>query len=146
MNNGSSMHVLERFGELIDNESNVDVLEYALGDDVVEIRLHELEEQVYVLIIISADGVKELDDVGMVELLEDLDFSIGALRISGMLKCIEYLLKRENALGGLLFHLPHVAVCPRAYLLQDVEATQDVALDEGSVVLRHIKLNYRDEM
>lgn len=30
MNNGSSMHVLERFGELIDNESNVNVLEYAL--------------------------------------------------------------------------------------------------------------------
>lgn len=138
------MHVLERFGELIDNESNVYVLEYALGDDVVEIRLHELEEQVYVLIIISADGVKELDDVGMVELLEDLDFSIGALRIGCMLKCIEYFLKREDALRGLLFHLPDMAVCPRAYLLQDVEATQDVALDEGSVVLRHIKLNYRD--
>lgn len=112
----------------------------------MEIRLHELEEQVDVLIIISADGVKELDDVGMVELLEDLDFSIGALRISGMLKCIEYLLKREDALCGLFFHLPHMAVRPRAYLLQDVEATQDVTLDEGSVVLRHIKLNYRDEM
>lgn len=129
------MHVFERFGELIDDESNVYVLEYALRDDVVEISLHEFEEQVYILIIISADGVKELDDVRMVELLEDLDLSIGALRISCMLKGIKYLLKCKDALCGLLFHLPHMAVRPRAYLLQDVEATQDVALDEGSVVL-----------
>lgn len=76
----------------------------------MEIRLHELEEKVNVLIIISADSIKELDDVWMVELLEDLNFSIGALRISCMLKSIKYLLKSKDALCGLLLHLPHVPV------------------------------------
>jgi hypothetical protein len=35
-----------------------------------------------------------------------------------------------------------VPVGPRADLLEYVEASEDVALDESGMVLRHIKLNY----
>ena len=117
MYDGPTVHVLERLGKLVDNESNVYILEYALRDDVMEIRLHELEEQVDVLVIISTDGVKELDDVGMIELLKDLDLSIGALCIGGMLKSIKYLLKCKDAFCSLLFHLPHMTIRTRTYLL-----------------------------
>ena len=79
----------------------------------------------------------ELDDVGMLELLQNLDLSIGALGISGVLKGIEDLLQSHHLLRPLILHLPHVTVSARTHLLQDVESTEDMALDEGSVVLRH---------
>lgn len=79
----------------------------------------------------------EFDDVGVFELLQNLDLSIGALGISGVLEGIEDLLQSHHLLAPLVLHLPHVPVGARTHLLQHVESTQDVALDEGSVVLRH---------
>ena len=38
------MEVLECFGELIDDESHMYVLEYSFADDVMEICFHEFEE------------------------------------------------------------------------------------------------------
>lgn len=123
MDNGPTMQILECLGELVDDETDMDVLEDALGNDVMQVCLHELKQQINVLVIVSADGVYQFDDVGVVQLLEDLDFAVGALSVGGVLEGIEDLLQGEHALGGLLLDLPHVAVGTRAHLLEDVEAT-----------------------
>lgn len=137
MDNGATMQILECLGQLVYDEADMDVLEYALRNDVMQVCLHELKQQINVLVVVSADSVHQFDNVGVVQLLEDLDFAVGALGVGGVLEGIEDLLESEDALGGLLLDLPDVAVGTRADLLEDVEATQDVRLDEGSVVLRH---------
>jgi hypothetical protein len=74
------------------------ILEDALGDDIVQIGLHEFKEQVDILVVIRPDRVVELDDVRMVQLLQDLDLAVGALGVSCMLECVEDLLQGEDAL------------------------------------------------
>lgn len=93
------------------------VLQYPLADYVVQICLHKLEEQVDVLVIISPDGIVQLDDVGVLELLQNLDLAIGTLGIRRMLECIEDLLQGHHLLGPLVFHLPHMTVGTRTHLL-----------------------------
>lgn len=117
MNDGCGVQVLQGLGELVDDEPHVYVLEYALADDVVQVCLHELEEQIDILVVIGTDGVVELDDVGVLELLQDLDLPVGALGIRRMLERIEDLLKRHHLLRRLVLHLPHVPVCARTHLL-----------------------------
>ena len=56
--------------------------------------LHELEEEVDVLVVVGADGLVQLDDVGVVELFQDLDFAEGALGVGGVLEGVEDLLQR----------------------------------------------------
>lgn len=58
MDDGSRVQILERFGELVDDEANVHVLEYSLGDDVMQIRFHELKKQINVLIVVSAHALE----------------------------------------------------------------------------------------
>lgn len=113
------------------------VLEYSLADDVMQICFHEFEEQIDILIVVGANGIVELDDVGMLELLQNLDLAVGALGVGGVLEGVEDLLQSHHLLRPLVLHLPHVTVSARTHLLQHVEPTEDVALDEGSVVLRH---------
>ena len=112
------MQVFERFGELVEYESDVDVLEDPLSDDVVQVCLHVLKKQVDVLVVLRPNAIVQFDDIGMVQLPQDLYLSVGALRIGGVLKGIEYLLQREHATCPLLFHLPDVAVRPTAHLLE----------------------------
>lgn len=92
----------------------------------MQIGLHELKQQVHVFIVVCADGIDQFDDVGMIKLFQDFYFPVGTLGVCGMLECIEYLLQRQNSLRRLLLNLPHVTVCPRAHLLEDVETAQDV--------------------
>jgi len=85
----AAVEVLERFGELVHDEPDVYVLEDALRDDVVQVCLHELEQQVYVLVVVRADGVHQLYDIGVVQLLQDLDLPVRALRVGRVLECVE---------------------------------------------------------
>ncbi len=99
MDDSSGVKVLEGFGELVDDEADVHVFEYAFGDDVVQVCLHELEEQVDVFVVVGADCLVQLYDVWVVELLQDLNFAVGALSVGGVLEGVEDLLEREDALG-----------------------------------------------
>lgn len=132
----AGVQVLEGLGHLVDDEPDVDVLQDPLSDDVVQVCLHVLEQQIDVLIIIGPDGVVQLDDVWVVQLPQDLDLSVGALRIGGVLEGVEDLLEREHLLRRLLLHLPHVSVGTGAHLLQDAETAQDVRLEVVCVGLR----------
>lgn len=62
----------------------------------MEICLHELEDEVEILVIFSADDLVELDDVGVVEFLEEDDLAEGALGVGGMLESIEDLLESKG--------------------------------------------------
>ena len=62
----------------------------------MEIGLHELEDEVEILVVLCTDDLVQLDDIGMVELLEEDDLAEGALRIGGVLKGIEDLLEGQG--------------------------------------------------
>ena len=89
MDDCAAVEVLECLGELVDDEPDVYVFEDALRDDVVQVCLHELEQQVHVLVVVRADGVHQLYDIGVVQLLQDFDLAVGALRVGGVLECVE---------------------------------------------------------
>lgn len=127
------MQVLERFGELVEYEPHVHVLEDPLRDDVVQVCLHVLKKQINVLVVLRANGIVELDDIGVVQLAQDLYLAVGALRVGGVLESIEYLLQRQHATRPLLFHLPDVAVGTGTHLLYHCETTQDVRLERVGV-------------
>jgi len=44
VDDGCGVEIFECFCELVHNEPDVDILEYAFGDDVVEVGFHELEQ------------------------------------------------------------------------------------------------------
>jgi hypothetical protein len=83
----------------------------------MQIGLHELEEQVDIFVVIGADGIMQPDDVGVLQLLQNLDLPVGALGVSGVLEGIEDLLQSHHLLRTLVLHLPHVPVCARTHLL-----------------------------
>ena len=117
MDNGCRMQVLQGLSQLVDDKPHMHVLEYALADYVMEICFHEFEEQVDIFVVIGADSIMQLDDVGVLELLQNLDLPVGSLGISGVLKGIEDLLQSHHLLRPLVLHLPHVPVRARTHLL-----------------------------
>lgn len=65
MNDAARVHVLQRLGHLIDDKSDMYILQDAFRDDIVQISLHELEHQIHVFIVLGPDGVVEFDDIRM---------------------------------------------------------------------------------
>ena len=65
MNDAARVHVLQRLGHLIDDKSDMYILQDAFGDDIVQISLHELEHQIHVFIVLCPDSVVEYDDIRM---------------------------------------------------------------------------------
>ena len=66
MDNFSTMKILECPCNLVDDEANVNIFEYILGDNVVEVCFYELKNKVDVPIIICLDSLVEFNYVGMV--------------------------------------------------------------------------------
>lgn len=81
MDESSGVHVLDGLEDpalviclLVDDVLLVNVFEEVGTDDSVQIRLHEVEHKVEVLIVFGADDVEESDDVGMAcEFLQEHD-------------------------------------------------------------------------
>ncbi len=57
VNDKSSVEVLESFGHLINDESDVYIFENILGYNIVQIGLHKLEYQIDVLVVVSSQCV-----------------------------------------------------------------------------------------
>jgi hypothetical protein len=95
----------------------------------VQVCLHELEDQVEIAIVACADDTGELNDVGVFELGEDGDLSVGALGVSGVLKGVEYLFKGVGFVGTAVDGLPDVAVGSTAQQLLGLEEMEDVLVD-----------------
>jgi hypothetical protein len=78
----------------------------------------------------------------VLELPQDLNLSVGTLRISGVLKSVKDLLKSVCFFGVFFLDLPDVPVRARTHLFKDVESSMDVILDEGRLVLITHRLSY----
>lgn len=115
----------------------MDLLEDARADDCVQVRLHEIEDQVQVFVILRLDHVEQRDDVLVaVQLLEEHDLSQGesylaesALGVRGVMKGIEHLLEGDHLFGLFVDCLPHNTVGSFAQLLQDIELLEDMGLN-----------------
>lgn len=62
------MKILQCFGHLINDESNVNIFENVLRNDIVEIGFHELKDQINVLIIVCTQCIIEFYYVRMLSL------------------------------------------------------------------------------
>lgn len=96
MNDFGSVEVLEGLGYLIDDIADVHILEDVFSDDVVQVGLHELEYQVDISVVLRLDGFKQPDYVRVFDLPQDLDLSISALSVSGVLEGVEYFFEGQN--------------------------------------------------
>lgn len=124
-----TVQILDGFGNLVHDILLMLILEDVFADDAVQVDVHELEHEIYVFVIVSFDDVYELDDVVVVELLQEYDLAVGALRIRRMLKRIEDLLEGVYLVGAPIEHLPDVAVGATADLSLDFIAAQNVGFD-----------------
>jgi hypothetical protein len=77
----------------------------------MEVGFHELEDQVEVFVIVGFDDVVEFDDVGMVEFVEEDNFSVGALGIGGVLEGIEYFFECEGFPSFFIIDFPNMSIC-----------------------------------
>lgn len=123
-----AVQVFEGFGDLVDDVFVVHLFQNALGDHVVQVRLHVLEHQVDVFAVLGLDSLLQLYDVVVVQLPQDAHLPVGSLGVRGVLECVENLLQGTYRFIGLVLHLPNMAVGAAAHLLQQVESLQDVWL------------------
>lgn len=103
----------------------------------MEIGFHVFEQDIDILVVICSNGLKNLYNVGVLKLFEDLYLTVRSLGISSMLKGVKYFLQGKDAFGWLFLNFPDVSVGTWSDLFEDCEAFKEVAFDEGRVVLWH---------
>lgn len=84
----------------------------------MQIRFHELEHKIKILVVLSSDYLMKFDNVWVVELLKEDNLAKGALSICGMLERIKNFLESESVAGLLVGDFPDVAVRSTAHLLE----------------------------
>ena len=107
----------------------MDLLEDVGPDHGVEVRLHVVEYDVDVLVVVGADVVELLDDVLVVQLREEDDLAEGPLGIGGVVEGIEDLLHRHNLVPLPVYRLSDHSVGPLAQLSDDLVLLKDMGLD-----------------
>jgi hypothetical protein len=85
----------------------------------MQVCLHELEHKVKILVVLSSYYLMEFDNVRMVELLKEDNFSKGSLSICGVLKRIKNFLESESIVCLLVCDFPDMSVCSAAHLLEN---------------------------
>lgn len=119
------MHVLQAFQDLVDDVLLVDIFEDVGTDDSVKISVHEVEDEVNVTIVFSADYVLKANNVLVTsQLLQEDDLAERALRISGVLESVEVLLEGDNLFGALVDGLPHDTVRSLSYRQTSTKSPQ----------------------
>jgi hypothetical protein len=112
------MDVLERTEKLVKEKLVMLRCEVIIGsDDLMEIRLHELENNIYILELPPRRGehyVLDLYYVRMTEQPKELDFTQNACGIRHMLKHIIDLLNRNPLTGAGIYCSSNYSVTPLA--------------------------------
>ena len=112
----------------------MDLLEDVGADDGVQVRLHVLEDQVDVAVVVRLEHVGGRDDVLVpVHLLEELDLAERALRVGRILEGVKDLLERDDLFRPIVERAPHDAVRALPELLRDLVLAQDWPVN----LLRH---------
>ena len=126
---------LEGLEKLVHDVALVDVQKDVRPYRGVQVRLHVLEHQVDVPVVVRPQHVQQPNDVSVAAyLLQEHDFSKGALRVRGILKGVEDLLQGHNPACLPLHGLPNDPIRALAQLLLDVVLLQHVGVD----LLRHV--------
>ena len=119
------MHVLQTFQDLVDDVLLVDIFEDVGTDDSVKISVHEVEDEVNVTIVFSADYVLKANNVLVTsQLLQEDDLAERALRVSGVLESVEVLFKGDNLFGALVDGFPHDTVRSLSYRQTSTKSPQ----------------------
>ena len=119
------MHVLQAFQDLVDDVLLVDIFEDVGTDDSVKISVHEVEDEVNVTIVFSADYVLKANNVLVTsQLLQEDDLAERALRVSSVLESVEVLLEGDNLFGALVDGLPHDTVRSLSYRQTSTKSPQ----------------------
>lgn len=107
MNNISRMEILSRTEQLIHNELHVNILENSsFSNNMMQIRVHELKDQIQIVIVVCPMDIEQLDDVRMVaELPEEDDFAECALRVSAVAEGVVNAFHRNDAAGAERFSM-----------------------------------------
>lgn len=92
MNQSSRMQVVQCFGHLVEDKLPVSFRQDILPYEGEEVDVHMFEDQVDISVILSSDDFFQFDDVGMGEFHQEHDFSVGALRVGGVIEGIEIFL------------------------------------------------------
>lgn len=101
-------------------------------DDVMEVGLHELEDQVQVLVVGSPVHVQQPNDVGVAaELFEKDNLPEGALGVSTVAEGVEDLLDGHRAARLAVRGLPDDPVGPLTQPPPDLVLLADVGVDVG---------------
>lgn len=124
------VHVLQTLETLVYDVLLVYVLKDVCSNDRMEIRVHEVENEVDVPIVLGSDCVLKANDVLMaIQLLQKDDLAEGPLRISRVLEGIKVLLESNDLLGPLVNGFPDNSVGTLAKLLDNFILLEDVGLD-----------------
>ena len=75
----SRVEIGKRSQQLVANEADMSLLKNLFPDKGIQIGLHQLEDEVEVLIVLGFDAFVELDDILVIELREDDQLPIGPL-------------------------------------------------------------------
>jgi hypothetical protein len=96
----------------------------------MQVRLHEIEHQVQILVIFRLNDILQSDDISMVShLLQEHNFPESALGISSIMESIEYLLQGNSLLSLLIACFPDYSVSALPQLLLYVVLLKNMWLD-----------------
>ena len=127
------VEVEDGFGNLVDDELLVPFLQLGrlavLPDQLVQVDVHVLEHQVDVFVVAGWDHALQADDVRVLQLPQEHDFAVGALRVGGVGEGVEVFFECLGDLAATLLHLPNMPVGTASDLLAGLVQLQHMCLN-----------------
>ena len=124
------VHVFQTLKALVNDILLMNVLQNVGSDDRVQVRIHEIENQVYISIVFRPNHILKSNDVFVtIQFLQEDNLPEGSLRISSVLKCVEILLECDNLLGSFVNSLPDDTVSSLAELLKYLVLLEHMCLN-----------------
>lgn len=123
------MEVVNGLGDLINNEAFMFFLQNIFSYERIEVDVHKLKDEVDVAFVLCFDYFLQGDDVRMLDLIEEHDFAVRALGVSGVLERVEVLFQCVNCLVFFVDHFPYHSVSATSNFFDNFIPLQDVGFD-----------------
>jgi len=124
------VQTLQAKQNLIDDILLLELIELDRGDHIEQVRLHVLEGDVKILVVLAFMDIYDLDNVRVVQLLQAHNLSEGPLRIGRVLERVKDFLQSHGTLGELFLDFPNDAIRSLADLLDDGILLQNMRVDD----------------
>jgi hypothetical protein len=123
------MQIVNRLGDLIDDEALVFFLQDIFSYQRVQVNVHELKDEVDVAFVLGFDDFLQGDNVGVLDLIEKHNFAVRALGISRVLERVKVLFQCVDSLMLFVNDFPDNAISAAADFLHNLVPLQDVGFD-----------------